>query len=149
MPAVSNKPLGYLLVCKLTKGADYSGLHKALERFHHRMLFDSVWLIRTKEAAAWILRCTVNRLKPQDQIVIFEITDQGVWSGDMTLETSQFIKDVCLTIAPQTYTDLLEARQTRPKVSNDTKPEPAPRKRRKRTTRHYPSRLWMSSRACS
>src|SRR6267378_2425366 len=124
MPSVSNKPLGYLLVCKLTEGADYSGLHKALERFHHRMLFEGVWMIRTKESATWILRCTVRRLQPEDQIVIFEITDQGVWSGDMSVETSQFIKDICLSIAPQTYTNLLEARQVRAKVVNDKNAEP-------------------------
>jgi len=87
------------------------------------MLFDGVWMIRTKEAAAWILRCTVRRLQPGDQIVIFEITDQGVWSGDMSVETSQFVKDMCLSIAPQTYTDLLEARQVRAKAVNDKNAE--------------------------
>jgi hypothetical protein len=119
MPAISNKPLGYLVVCKLTRGADYSGLHKALGRFHHRMLFEGVWMIRTKEAAAWIHRCTFRRLKPGDQIVIFEITDQGVWSGDMPVETSQFIKDICLSIAPQTYVDVQEARRVREKTAKD------------------------------
>jgi hypothetical protein len=57
--------------------------------------------------------------------VIFEITDHGVWSGKMSVETSQFIKDMCLSIAPQTYTDLLEARQVRAKAVNDKNAEPA------------------------
>jgi hypothetical protein len=120
MPKISNKPLGYLVVCKLTKGADYYGLHKALGRFHQRMLFEGVWMIRTKQGAAWIHRCIFRRVKPEDQIVIFEITDQGVWSGDMPVETSQFINDVCITIAPQTYTDVLEVRRARQNLGKDT-----------------------------
>ena len=116
MPAISDKPLGYLVVCKLTKGANYSGLHKALGRFHQRMLFDGVWMIRTKEAAAWVYRCICRRVKPEDQIVIFEITDQGVWSPDFPVETAQFIKDICVSIAPQTYTDVQEARRVRAKA---------------------------------
>jgi hypothetical protein len=120
MPSISDKSLGYLVVCKLTDGADYSGMHKGLARFHHRLIFPGVWMIRTKEAAAEIHRWIYKRVQPEDQILIFEITDQGVWSGAIPVETSQFIKDVCLAIAPQSYTDVLEARRTRQTLGKDT-----------------------------
>lgn len=120
MPRISDKPLGYLVVCKLTEGADYSGMHKGLERFHHRMLFRGVWIVRTKESAVEVHRWIYRRVQPEDQILVFEITDQGVWSGAIPVETSQFIKDVTLTIAPQSYEDVQHARMARAKLKQDT-----------------------------
>jgi hypothetical protein len=116
MPRISNKPLGYLVVCKLTEGADYSGMLRGLARFHHRQIFPGVWMIRTKEAAAEIQRWTYRRIQPKDQVLIFEITAQGVWFGDIPLETSLFIKDVCQTIVPEAYEDVLRARRNREKL---------------------------------
>jgi hypothetical protein len=116
MPSISDKPLGYLVVCKLTDGADYSGMQKGLARFHHRQIFPGVWMIRTKEAAAEIQRWIHKRVQPKDQILIFEITAQGIWFGDIPVETSLFIKDVCQTIIPESYEDVLVARRNREKL---------------------------------
>jgi hypothetical protein len=116
MPRISDKPLGYLVVCKLTAGADYSGMLRGLARFHHRQIFPGVWMIRTKEGAAGIQRWTYRRIQPKDQVLIFEITAQGVWFGDIPLETSLFIKDVCQTIVPESYEDVLVARRNREKL---------------------------------
>jgi len=119
MPVISDKSLGYLIVCKLTPGADYSGLRKAISRFHHHQLIDGVWMIRTKEAAAWIYRCIYKRLQPADHALVFEITDQGVWGGDMPTETARFIKDVAATISPERHKEIQQMRREIAAEPND------------------------------
>ena len=75
-------------------------------------------MIRTKDAAAEIQRWIHKRVQPQDQILIFEITAQGLWFGDIPVETSAFIKDVCQTIVPESYEDVLAARRKRELLSD-------------------------------
>lgn len=119
MPAISDKPLGYLVVCKLTPGADYSGLHKALSRFHERQLIDGVWMIRTKESAAWLYKCIYKRIHPGDHALVIEITDQAAWSRDMPVEAARFIKDVTDTISPGRPKEIQSERQKLAAKPND------------------------------
>ncbi len=103
MAIISNKPLGYLVVCRLIAGRDYAGLLKGLARFHHKQLLDGVWMVRTKDSATEIYRHVYRRVDPEDQILIFEITDQGLWSSTLPAETQVWVKDVLSSIAPCAY----------------------------------------------
>jgi len=103
MAVISDKSLGYLVVCHLTPGRDYAGFLKGLERFQHKQLFHGVWMVRTKASATEIYRHIYRRVDSQDQIVVFEITDQGLWSATLPVETQQWIKEVLRTITPCSY----------------------------------------------
>src|SRR6185436_8524851 len=54
-----------------------------------------------------------------DHALVFEITDQGVWGGDMPLATARFIKDVAATISPERHKVIQQARQKIAAKSND------------------------------
>src|SRR5512138_2455317 len=103
MAVISEKPLGYLVVCRLTPGRDYAGLLKGLSRFHHKQLLDGVWMVRTKDSATEIYRHIYRRVDSEDQILVFEITDQGLWSTSLPGETQVWIKEVLQSIAPCSY----------------------------------------------
>jgi len=103
MAVISDKSLGYLVVCHLTAGHDYTGFLKGLSRFHHKQLFDGVWMVRTKDSATEIYRHICRRVASDDLILVFEITDQGVWSSTLPVETQQWMKEVLKTITPCSY----------------------------------------------
>ena len=103
MAVISDKSLGYLVICHLTAGRDYAGFLKGLARFHHKQLFDGVWMVRTKDSATEIYRHIYRRIASDDQILVFEITDQGLWSATLPVETQQWMKDVLQTITPCSY----------------------------------------------
>lgn len=103
MPIISRAPLGYLLICKLGKKQDYSGLLKALDRFQHVELFEGVWMIRTREAAAEIHRRIYKRIDAEDQFIIAEITDQTTWSSAIPVEKQIWIKEALHLLSPGSY----------------------------------------------
>ncbi len=103
MPIISKAPLGYLLICKLGKKQDYSGLLKALDRFEHTQLFDGVWMIRTREPAAEIHRRIYRRLDAEDQFIIAEITDQTTWSPAVPVDKQIWMKEALHSITPGSY----------------------------------------------
>ncbi len=113
MAVISDKALGYLVVCHLTPDRDYAGFLKGLARFHHKELFEGVWMVRTKASATEIYRQIYRRVGPEDQILVFEITNQGCWSESFPDQTSIWIKNVVQTIAPCSYERLLSERRSR------------------------------------
>ena len=103
MPKISTTPLGYLLVCRLAPDTDRDKLRKALSRFYHRELFDGVWMIRTRDAAASIDTCVYKHIGPTDRFIVAEITDQATWSETFDDDTARWIKDMLHFIPSPNY----------------------------------------------